>query len=487
VLLTPHLGSFEVCAQAYAERFGAQQPITVLYRPARQPWLRELEETARARPALATAPATLAGVRQMMRALRKGETVGLLPDQVPPDGMGVWAPFFGQPAYTMTLAARLVQQTGAAVAADLDRTPAAGCGYVVHVQALAEALPTRGEQDEEAWIGAAGVVNRAMEDRDPPARAVPVGLPPLQAAAPAGAAHDGNLAARALLALVWLLHWLPLGLQAALGRGLGRLLHALARVAAGAVALAQRGTVPARAGPPAERQALVREHFQWLGRSLLERACCGTPAPSGCAADPRRRRRRLAERSDRAVMWLVPHFLALDVAGAATQLFQKHRGFDHLPGRRATRCWTRHARGRCASARRGLSRARRRLPLVRAIRRGHAFFNLPDMDFGLRDAAFVPFFGVRRPRCWRRRAWRAAEHGGAAGGGRDPARRPGLPVRFMPWTDWPSDDPVADAARMNRWIETRSAAARRSTCGCTSASRRGPPGEAIAVRPQGPG
>ncbi|MBU6436100.1 MAG: lysophospholipid acyltransferase family protein, partial [Betaproteobacteria bacterium] len=95
VLLTPHMGSFEVSAQAYAERFGAQQPITVLYRPARQAWLRALEETARARPRLATAPATLAGVRLMMRALRRGETVGLLPDQVPPEGMGVWVPFFG--------------------------------------------------------------------------------------------------------------------------------------------------------------------------------------------------------------------------------------------------------------------------------------------------------------------------------------------------------------------------------------------------------
>jgi KDO2-lipid IV(A) lauroyltransferase len=47
------------------------------------------------------------------RALRKGETVGLLPDQVPPDGQGVWVPFFGRTAYTMTLAARLAQQTGA--------------------------------------------------------------------------------------------------------------------------------------------------------------------------------------------------------------------------------------------------------------------------------------------------------------------------------------------------------------------------------------
>ncbi|MCK7495622.1 MAG: hypothetical protein MZW92_34925 [Comamonadaceae bacterium] len=70
MLLTPHLGSFEVAAQAYAERFGARQPMTVLYRPARKAWLRELEETARARPALATAPATLAGVRQMLRALQ---------------------------------------------------------------------------------------------------------------------------------------------------------------------------------------------------------------------------------------------------------------------------------------------------------------------------------------------------------------------------------------------------------------------------------
>jgi Kdo2-lipid IVA lauroyltransferase/acyltransferase len=157
VLLTPHLGSFEVSAQAYAEQFGGRQPITVLYRPARKRWLRELEETARARPALATAPATLAGVRLMLRALKRGETVGLLPDQVPPDGMGVWVPFFGQPAYTMTLAARLAQQTGAAVGLLWTERLPGGAGYRVHAETLPEPLPEDGDE------ASARVINRAME------------------------------------------------------------------------------------------------------------------------------------------------------------------------------------------------------------------------------------------------------------------------------------------------------------------------------------
>ena len=158
VLLTPHMGSFEVSAQAYAQRFGARQPITVLYRPARQAWLRQLEETARARAHLATAPAQLSGVRLMMRALRRGETVGLLPDQVPPDGMGVWAPFFGQPAYTMTLAARLVQQTDAAVAVLWTARLPRGAGYTVHATELGVPLP-EGGTDEAAALA----INRAME------------------------------------------------------------------------------------------------------------------------------------------------------------------------------------------------------------------------------------------------------------------------------------------------------------------------------------
>ncbi len=160
VLLTPHMGSFEVTAQAVAQEFAARHgPITVLYRPARQPALREVMDQSRARPGVATAPATLAGVRQMMRALRRGESVGLLPDQVPPGGMGVWVPFFGKPAYTMTLAARLVQQTGATPLLIWGERLPRGAGFTVHVSALDEALPA----SDPAQAESAAVINRAME------------------------------------------------------------------------------------------------------------------------------------------------------------------------------------------------------------------------------------------------------------------------------------------------------------------------------------
>jgi KDO2-lipid IV(A) lauroyltransferase len=160
VFLTPHMGSFEVTAQAVAAEFAAQHgPITVLYRPARQPALREVMDQSRARPGLATAPATLGGVRQMIRALRRGEGVGLLPDQVPPDGMGVWVPFFGKPAYTMTLAARLIQQTGATPLLIWGERLAHGAGYAVRVSELGDTLPA----DDPGQAESAAIINRAME------------------------------------------------------------------------------------------------------------------------------------------------------------------------------------------------------------------------------------------------------------------------------------------------------------------------------------
>ena len=162
VLLTPHLGCFEICAQAYAERFaegvaGVPQPITVLFRPAKQAWLRRVVDGSRGRSGLATAPATLGGVRQMIRALRHGHTIGLLPDQVPPEGLGVWAPFFGRPAYTMTLAARLLQQTGAAVLLIWGERQPGGQGYTVHV------LPAPTVSKDASPDAAAATINAAME------------------------------------------------------------------------------------------------------------------------------------------------------------------------------------------------------------------------------------------------------------------------------------------------------------------------------------
>jgi len=165
LFLTPHLGSFDVAAQAYGDRFGQRQPMTVLYRPAKQAFLRELEGRARARPGLRTAPASLAGVRQLIRALRAGQTVGLLPDQVPPEGQGVWVPFFGRPAYTMTLAARLLRQTGAPVLlAWCERLPR-GAGYVVHVEPWDVPSPadSQGTSEADQVQALTLALNQAME------------------------------------------------------------------------------------------------------------------------------------------------------------------------------------------------------------------------------------------------------------------------------------------------------------------------------------
>lgn len=157
VFLTPHQGCFELSAQAVARGWSASRgPITVLYRPARQAWLARVMETARNRPGMLAVPTTLAGVRQMIKALRRGEAVGLLPDQVPPEGQGQWAPFFGQNAYTMTLAARLAQQTGAAVVLVRCERLAWGRGFATYFEPLAQPLSA---DMTEALVQ----INQAME------------------------------------------------------------------------------------------------------------------------------------------------------------------------------------------------------------------------------------------------------------------------------------------------------------------------------------
>jgi len=158
LLLTPHLGCFEVTAQAISDNFSkAHGPLTVLYRPSRKASLAEVMERSRVRPGLDPVPTTMAGVRQMIKALRAGRAVGLLPDQVPPLGMGQWAPFFGKPAYTMTLAARLALQTGAQVVLVWGERLPWGRGYDMHVSQLPQSLA----EDLEAAVVQ---INQAMAD-----------------------------------------------------------------------------------------------------------------------------------------------------------------------------------------------------------------------------------------------------------------------------------------------------------------------------------
>ena len=150
--LTPHLGCFEITAR-YMVKYG---PLTVMYRPPRHDGLEPAMEQARNIAGLRAVPATMQGVREFVRALRRGEAVGMLPDQVPATGDGVWAPFFGRPALTMTLAGKLARQTGVAVILIAGERLPKGKGWRMHYLRLPEPLP----EDPNAL---AALINESME------------------------------------------------------------------------------------------------------------------------------------------------------------------------------------------------------------------------------------------------------------------------------------------------------------------------------------
>ena len=152
LFITPHLGCFEITAQCIA----AKIPITVLYRPPRKEVLQPLMEGGRARGQMRTAPADLSGVRKLVKTLRSHEAVGMLPDQVPGAGEGVWSTFFGKPAWTMTLAARLAAVKGVRVIYTWAERLPRGEGYVFRLQAPTEALT--GDIDTDV-----AVINREVE------------------------------------------------------------------------------------------------------------------------------------------------------------------------------------------------------------------------------------------------------------------------------------------------------------------------------------
>ncbi len=151
VFLTPHLGCFEVSAQYGAFHF----PMTIMYRAPKLGWLEPFMLKGRARPGVKLATADRSGVRELLGALKRHEAIGILPDQVPGQGEGEWADFFGKPAYTMTLAPRLAARDNAVCLVAFARRLPWGRGYALSIRKLADAQP--GESEVRR-------LNRSLED-----------------------------------------------------------------------------------------------------------------------------------------------------------------------------------------------------------------------------------------------------------------------------------------------------------------------------------
>jgi KDO2-lipid IV(A) lauroyltransferase len=151
LFLTPHMGSFEIAAQYGATQF----PLTVLYRRPKAGWLDPLMREGRGRAGLRLVPANFSGVREIFTAIKRGEAVGFLPDQVPGVGEGEWSEFFGRAAYTMTLAARLAERDNVACFLAFAKRLPRGEGYSLLLRPLSAAR--EGES-------ATRRLNRALEE-----------------------------------------------------------------------------------------------------------------------------------------------------------------------------------------------------------------------------------------------------------------------------------------------------------------------------------
>ena len=143
IFLTPHLGCFEITAQYYAHFY----PITVLFKRPKQKWLANIVLSGRRHSKIHLAEANMQGVKQLMQALKKGEAIGILPDQVPNEGQGVWAQFFNTPAYTMTLVSKLAESSKATVLIGFGHRLSKGQGYEVYIEPLGSDHSPQGIND----------------------------------------------------------------------------------------------------------------------------------------------------------------------------------------------------------------------------------------------------------------------------------------------------------------------------------------------------
>ena len=151
-MLTPHLGCFELLGRY----LGAQFPITLLYRPPKTIWLEPILRAGRMQDQASLATTDTRGVRQLLKALKRGDVIGILPDQAPGAGEGVWADFFNRPAYTMTLIQRLQQRTNAPIVVVYAERLKKDIGFKLHFRRVSTPLA-------ENEVAAANQINAAME------------------------------------------------------------------------------------------------------------------------------------------------------------------------------------------------------------------------------------------------------------------------------------------------------------------------------------
>jgi len=260
---------------------------------------------------------------------------------------------------------------------------------------------------------------------------------------------------RLMLGIMWLLHWLPLSLLGRFGTLIGSLLFIVMRPRRQIALTNLRLCMPQLT--EAQRIVLARQHFQAYSRSVWERGILWWASearlkrlikvvPGGAVP--------VAAMTSQPTILLCPHFVCLDVAGAAIAMEasassmyvqQKNAVFDKVlrQGRarfRPVKLFTRQD---------GIK------PILRALRDRLPYFMLPDMDFGPKDAEFVPFFGV--PAATLTAAARIAA---ATGAQVMPVIATFLPdyagwqVKFYPaWDNYPGTDMAEATRRMNAFIE----------------------------------
>lgn len=260
---------------------------------------------------------------------------------------------------------------------------------------------------------------------------------------------------RFVVFLLWLMHFLPLSIQAAIGNGLGWVLYKLARSRTRVARINLKLCFPELSD--AERETLVRKHVQSFMRGALDHGLLWWA--------PRRRLEKLIRIEglehwlavkDQPVIWLAPHFMGLDAGG--TRIVMDYHAVSMYAQQKnpyvmqlLLRSRTRFGTATLFSRQDGIK------PVIKAIRSGLPFYYLPDQDFGASDAVFVPFFGVpaatvtglsRLSKVARAKVVPVITR--ILPGGE------GYQVKFYPpWENFPSDDVEADTRRMNAFIEER--------------------------------